>query len=54
MRVLERAPDAGPRVALTFDDCNRDETWLEILRVLEAHDHAADGARVAEDHRGTA
>jgi peptidoglycan/xylan/chitin deacetylase (PgdA/CDA1 family) len=38
MRVLERVPDAGPRVALTFDDCNREETWLEILRVLGKHD----------------
>src|SRR5918992_1076321 len=41
MRVVERVADGGPRVALTFDDCNREETWLEILGILETqHAHA--------------
>jgi peptidoglycan/xylan/chitin deacetylase (PgdA/CDA1 family) len=41
MRVVERVAEGGPRVALTFDDCNREETWLEILAILETqHAHA--------------
>jgi peptidoglycan/xylan/chitin deacetylase (PgdA/CDA1 family) len=34
-RVVRRFPDAGRRVALTFDDCNSSSAWASILSTLE-------------------
>jgi peptidoglycan-N-acetylglucosamine deacetylase len=39
--VYTRLNGVGPRVALTFDDCNFTEAWDRILRVLGAHDAEA-------------
>jgi peptidoglycan-N-acetylglucosamine deacetylase len=38
IQVLSRVPRAGPHVGLTFDDCNDEGAWLEILRILDAND----------------
>lgn len=50
--VWHRVEGAGPRVALTFDDCDRPGAWAGILDVL-AHEAAtgtffANGMRVVE------
>jgi peptidoglycan/xylan/chitin deacetylase (PgdA/CDA1 family) len=42
IQVLRRVAGAGPCVALTFDDCNDQGAWLEILSILEMEDaHAS-------------
>ena len=36
--VIRRVDGAGPRVALTFDDCDHQGAWSRILRILAARD----------------
>lgn len=36
-KTVYRVNGAGRRVALTFDDCNFDDTWNDILDTLEEH-----------------
>ena len=50
--VWERVEGAGPRLALTFDDCDRPEAWAAILDILSGRGLQATffalGMRVAE------
>lgn len=41
MRVWRRVEEAGPRVALTFDDCDDPEAWGRILDSLATRDARA-------------
>ena len=40
-RVVDRFPNAGRRIALTFDDCNSSSAWASILSTLERERVAA-------------
>ncbi len=35
--VFRRVENAGPRVALTFDDCDHQHAWARLLKTLHSH-----------------